>query len=124
MIQDLEVTNFSSVCSKSKYFSLEKIQNKNCSLFLKIPIQEQILSLASKSLTYTLTQGYRNSKCASTSRKCNLLGRDCVQGFCTGCLRVASDYSGFSSVTGLSGDVGRGPNSVINLLVFAFVQFL
>jgi hypothetical protein len=41
---------------------------------------------------------------------------------CTGCLRVASDFSGFSSVTGLSGDVGRGPNSVINLLVFAFVQ--
>ena len=52
----------------------------------------------------------------------NLLGRDCVQD-CTGCLRVASDYSEFPSVTGLGGDVGRGPNSVINSLVFAFVQF-
>jgi hypothetical protein len=52
----------------------------------------------------------------------NLLGRDCVQD-CTGCLRVASDYSEFPSVTGLGGDVGRGPNSVINSLVFAFVQY-
>ena len=52
----------------------------------------------------------------------NLLGRDCVQD-CTGFLRVASDYSEFPSVTGLGGDVGRRPNSVINSLVFAFVQF-
>ena len=52
----------------------------------------------------------------------NLLGRDCVQD-CTGCLRVASDFSEFPSVTGLGGDVGRGPNSVIISLVFAFVQF-